>query len=178
MYTLASGIARLMAPILPFTAEEVWKFLPAENRPASIHMASMPEAAPEWNDAQLAQRWERILHVRGEVTKALEEARAKKEIGHPLDARVIIVAEKSLAKLLRSHGEDLRSIFIVSDVMIDEETGDPRWNESPVPKGVKVMVEQAPGTKCDRCWVYDASVGKNPDHPTACKRCVSVLKKM
>ncbi|MFZ5565229.1 MAG: isoleucine--tRNA ligase, partial [Thermodesulfobacteriota bacterium] len=122
MHTLVSGIARLMAPILPFTAEEVWKFLPAENREASIHMASMPEADPRWNDPQLAQRWERILYVRGEVTKALEEARAKKQIGHPLDARVIIIAERSLAKLLRSHGDELRSIFIVSDVMVDEET--------------------------------------------------------
>ena len=177
MYTLVEGIARLMAPILPFTAEEVWKFLPAATRPVSIHMASLPQANPLWDDKQLAQKWERILHVRGEVTKALEEARAKKQIGHPLDARIIIIAEKSLAKLLHSLDDDLRSILIVSDVVVDEESG-AGPSESPEPKGVRVMVEQAPGTKCERCWVYDTSVGEYTDHPTACKRCVSVLKKL
>jgi isoleucyl-tRNA synthetase len=88
MYIILDTLAKLMAPILAFTAEEIWRFMPAcAGKPQSIHMARLPEVKPEWEDATLSARWQRLLEARSEVTKALEAARVEKKIGHSLDAR-------------------------------------------------------------------------------------------
>jgi len=179
MYAIISSLDRLMAPILPFTAEELWRFLPKENdAPDSIHLCLMPEADTRWEDRELAEQWKLLLKIRGEITKALEEARSKKLIGHPLDAQITLSAEHTSAIVLKRYKDDLRQLFIVSQVILtDKEKMTPDYKSSEV-EGLSIAVSQAPGTKCERCWVYDETVGKDETHPTICKRCLDALARM
>ena len=179
MYTIISSLARLMAPILPFTAEELWRFLPKEaDSPESIHLSLLPEADGRWEDSQLAEEWKMLLKIRGEVTKALEEARAKKLIGHPLDAQVTLSAEHRAAKILKKFADDLRQLFIVSQVLLKDNGEITPDFESREVEGLSIAVGQAPGTKCERCWVHDPSVGKDETHPSICRRCRDALDRM
>ena len=126
MHIILDTVARLMAPILPFTAEEIWNFMPPRNgKESSIHMANLPAVNSGWLDKALSQRWELLLTVRGEVTKALEAARAKKLIGHPLDAAVSIYAPEDLYQHLLPFADDLRSILIVSKASLVSDAGPP-----------------------------------------------------
>jgi isoleucyl-tRNA synthetase len=177
LFSLLDALARLMAPILPFTAEEVWQHLAAfPGKAASIHLADLPAARPELMDELLAERWERLFRIRGEVTKALEEARARKEIGHALDAAVTLAAEGDLYRRLAPHAAELRSVFIVSAAEVVE--GPPAagaFQASSEVQGLFVLVRPAPGRKCARCWVYETSVGEDANHPLLCGRCCSAL---
>ncbi|MDY6905873.1 MAG: isoleucine--tRNA ligase [Thermodesulfobacteriota bacterium] len=179
IYKVLDSMIRLMAPILPFTAEELWRFMPPADEPESVHLADLPTMIEEWEDALLSQKWERILMIRGEVTKALETARAKKEIGHPLDAQITISADDNLVKALKSYKDDLRSLFIVSKAILgDIDSDDGEIYKSDVIEGLTIQVIRAPGEKCQRCWVYDISVGQDAKHPSACKRCIKALKQI
>ena len=170
-------MALLMAPILAFTAEEIWQHLPREDNDAeSIHMALLPDIRPEWKNESLNSNWRRILEVRAEVTKALEEARTKKQIGHPLDAAVTLAAGKQLYEMLAPYASELKTIFIVSSAELvsdpaldDVDTGD-------APAQLSIRVEPATAPKCERCWIHKPSVGSVEEHPTICSRCGSVLK--
>lgn len=166
LYLILKGMVRLMAPILSFTAEEAWSHLPKEEGdPESVHLASFPEVEEALMDGGLEERWSRLLEVREQVTKALEGARQRKEIGHSLDARVSIRAPGELIAFLRTFGEELREIFIVSQVELQE-----------VPQGVlQVHVAKARGKKCARCWVYHEEVGRSEEHPEICPRCLEVI---
>ena len=125
----------------------------------------------QWQDEELAKIWETILSLRGEATKALEEARTAKQIGHPLDAAVTISAREDLFNLLGPYEEDLRFIFIVSSVsLIKNETLDGGF-ESEKLEGLSIKVEAARGEKCERCWIHELSVGSDSEHPTICERC-------
>jgi isoleucyl-tRNA synthetase len=105
------------------------------------------------------------------VTKALEQARTAKLIGHPLDASVTISANKDLYNDLHSYTEDLKSIFIVSQVsLIKEETLSGAYESNDI-EGLSILIEPATGEKCERCWMHDSSVGTSQQHPTICKRC-------
>ncbi|RLB07174.1 MAG: isoleucine--tRNA ligase [Deltaproteobacteria bacterium] len=168
IYSILKGMVRIMAPILSFTSEEVWQYLPKEEgEEESVHLTSFPQPQQEFLDDSLQQRWERLLEVRQEVTKALEKARQQKVIGHSLDAKVRLKAPKGLHELLRGFGAELREIFIVSQV---ELTGD---EDS---KALRVEVERADGEKCQRCWVYDKSVGMSEEYPDICQRCLQTIK--
>jgi isoleucyl-tRNA synthetase len=178
MYAILDAMARVMAPIMPFTAEEIWKHMPTvASREQSIHLAAFPEPDPTLKDDELATRWETLINVRAEVTKALEQARADKVIGHSLDSAVTVGLSDDLFAILSAFKDDLRSIFIVSraamvageipGAYVGQETG-----------GVWVKVAPAGGEKCQRCWVYDDSVGKIADHPTICSRCSGALAQM
>ncbi|HEX16766.1 MAG TPA: hypothetical protein ENF44_06555 [Deltaproteobacteria bacterium] len=165
IYRILKGMIRLMAPILSFTAEEAWGYLPKEEGdPDSVHLTTFPEVEEEMLDEDLAERWEQLLEVREVVTKALEEARQRKEIGHSLDARLTLRAPSELAAFLRSFGDELREIFIVSQLEIGEAPG-----------GLQVEVSKARGKKCARCWVYHEEVGHLEGYPDLCPRCVEVI---
>ena len=179
MYLLLDSLARLMAPLLPFTAEEVWAHMPQHSdKLASVHLALLPDAKPRWKDEQLAQKWETLLKVRAEVTKALEEARAKKQIGHPLDATVILSVKEDLYGILESCAEGLRFIFIVSKVSLlkDEKLDDSFVSENV--EGLSIKIETAPGKKCERCWVHETSVGSDSTQPSICERCQKALSEI
>jgi isoleucyl-tRNA synthetase len=176
MYFLLDSLARIMAPLLPFTAEEIWEYLPAHSdKVPSVHLALLPEANSQWKDESLAQKWETILKVRAEATKALEEARVQKQIGHPLDAAITISAKEDLYSLLQPYAEDLRFIFIVSSVsLLKDKKLDGSFVSENV-EGLSIKIEAAAGEKCERCWVHETSVGSNSEHPSICERCQKAI---
>ena len=179
MHILLDSLARLMAPLLPFTAEEIWDHMPdISNKATSVHLTMLPEANTKWKNEDLAQRWGKILDVRAEVTKALEEARAAKQIGHPLDATVTLSVKADDYDALQPYADDLRSIFIVSKVSLlkDEKIDD--GYESEQVKGLFIRIGSAPGEKCERCWVHETTVGTDSEHPSICERCQKSLAKI
>lgn len=176
LHMQAETIARLMAPVLPFTADEIWQYMPSQNGDrSSIHFALLPEVNTAFLDDDLAARWEYLLNIRGEVTKKLEEARAQKLIGHPLDASVTISAGGDVYDALQPFAGELRSILIVSQVTLVKDDSVKGASESSDVEGVRIQVAAAPGEKCERCWVHETSVGSNKEQPTVCQRCQNAL---
>jgi isoleucyl-tRNA synthetase len=127
-------------------------------------------------DEALAERWEVVLSVRSEVTKALEAARVQKRIGHALDAAVTLSVGAELYERLAPYAADLRSFFIVSSAELLKAAPLEEAFESPEVKGLRVRVQPAAGKKCERCWIHETSVGQNPEHPTICGRCRAALE--
>jgi isoleucyl-tRNA synthetase len=166
LHEILLTLVKLMAPILSFTAEEVWGYLHGDGG-ESVHVQMFPALKDEFMDKELDRRWEVIWQVREEVSKALENARREKLIGLSLDARVSIVLPKGLYDVLHQHEDQLKTVFIVSQVALS--TGDDV-------KDVRVEVKKAEGQKCVRCWVYDTSVGQNADHPAICRRCIETIE--
>jgi isoleucyl-tRNA synthetase len=177
MYILLDSVAKIMAPILPFTSEEIWKFMPDfESKKESIHLEAFAETEATWQDNELADKWEKLLSIRGEVTKALELARAKKLIGHPLDAEVVINADDDLLSFLSDYDQELRRIFIVSKTTLKKELpDDAEPYKSEEIDSLSIVVLNAPGEKCERCWIYDQTVGEDDHKPTVCERCRGAL---
>ncbi len=179
LHIVLEAIVKLMAPLLPFTAEEAWIYIPSQKeKETSVHLTLMPKVNDVWIDTHLAKRWEKLLEVRGEVTRALEEARNQKQIGHPLDAAVTLSAGDSLYGELLPYKEDLRFIMIVSDVSLLKDQKSEGAFESSVIEGLSIRVDKAKGDKCERCWVHDISVGDNADRSTICNRCAAALEEM
>ncbi|RII30829.1 MAG: isoleucine--tRNA ligase [Geobacter sp.] len=175
MYRILDTLVRLLAPVLSFTSDEVWQYMPGP-REASVHMAARPALNPEWKDDALVERWERIMKVRADVSKALELARADKIVGHPLDAQVTINAADELAKFLREYRDELNSIFIVSKVDLDTViTPEEGFNSDSI-EGLRILVQAAPGQKCDRCWCYSEELGTDTEHPSICPKCTVAVK--
>ncbi len=169
LYEILKALAVLMAPILSFTAEEVWQYLSKERGDReSVHLNLFPEAKAEYMDEKLNDRWEKIWEVRGFVTKALEEARKERKIGLSLDAQVHLYLPEKVYAFLQPFERELKSVFIVSAVKLHLAAKDQ--------KEVKVEVLRAEGRKCERCWNYDVSVGKHPEHQTICGRCVEAIQ--
>ena len=175
-YDIFSALARLMAPILTFTAEEAWRHAPGV-KAESVHLERFPEVSREWLDDTLAREWGRLLEVRREVTKALETARAQGLIGSGLEARLrVAAAPEDLPELLRAKRALLPTLFIVSQV----ELGGARTSaavqyESQEIPGLVIGVDKALGRKCQRCWTWSERVGEHRAHPGLCERCVPVV---
>ena len=175
-YDIFSALARLMAPILTFTAEEAWRHAPGV-KAESVHLERFPEVPREWLDDTLAREWGRLLEVRREVTKALETARAQGLIGSGLEARLrVAAAPEDLPELLRAKRALLPTLFIVSQV----ELGGARTSaavqyESQEIPGLVIGVDKALGRKCQRCWTWSERVGEHRAHPGLCERCVPVV---
>ena len=175
MYKLVDAIAKLMAPILPFTSEEVWASMPDfDGKAESIHLTEQTVSEPAWQNEALVEKWEVILSVRGDVTKALEAARVKKLIGHPLDASVNIKVTGTHADILGEYKDILKDLFIVSASQLVESVSDDAYQSDDI-EGLSIEIQKAPGEKCDRCWTYDVSTGANDKYENACERCCNAL---
>ncbi|MGZ8848433.1 MAG: class I tRNA ligase family protein, partial [Pyrinomonadaceae bacterium] len=171
LYRIADALARMMATILVFTADEIWENLPAdEGRLAtpSVHMALLPVPSGE-NNTDLYTEWAHLFGYRDVVLARLEEARIAKAIGSSLEARVEISAGSHAYDTLKRHEDELRYLFIVSEV----EMGEPNSNIDK--DAVEVTINRAHGEKCERCWNYSKRVGESSKHPTVCERCVEAL---
>jgi isoleucyl-tRNA synthetase len=166
MYLMADGLARLMAPILPFTADELWRYMPG-TRAASVHLELFPRV-DHLVDRDLLDRWARLMAVRDDVNAALEEQRKSKVIGNSLTAQVRVSAQGAIGPLLERYRRQLPMLFIVSDVALDVGPAD-------AADAVRVDVQRASGVKCDRCWRYVPSVTTEPDRAGICDRCVEAL---
>jgi isoleucyl-tRNA synthetase len=168
LYDILKALTRLLAPILSFTAEEVWKYIPhEEGEVESVHLTSFPEVKGEYLDEGLNERWEKIWEIRAVVTKVLEEARKEKVIGLSLDAQVHLYVSEKVFSFLECYEKDLKSIFIVSSVTLHQVSEE---------KGVRAEVVRADGKKCERCWNYDVSVGSCSEHPGICQRCIEAIQ--
>ncbi len=173
-YRILDAMVRLVAPVLSFTADEVWWSMPGK-REGSVHLAGFPVMTPEVKNDGLAAKWVRLFVVRSEVLKALELARGLKIIGHPLNACVTITAPAEELAFLRENAGELRTIFIVSKVELPDELPGDCYEPADLP-GYRIAVAPAPGEKCERCWCYDEEIGADGDHPTICPRCVAAVK--
>ena len=173
MYEILSALVRIMAPMTCFTAEEIWKYMPhrkGENL-ESVMLNFYPKTHKEWENEELERKWAKLIGYREEISKALEVARANKEIGLSLEAKVEIFAEGEDYRFLAGKEELLKEICIVSDVKISEN----RRNEDEE-VGIGVKVSKADGEKCERCWSYSETVGQNSKYPHICAKCISNLE--
>jgi len=173
IWHLLDLLTRLMAPILSFTADEIWSYIPGKAAD-TVFEAGLPGPDPALLDEPLAEKWERLLAVRSAVTKSLEEARQSGLIGHSLDARVRLASSDGLRPLLEDRHADLPALFIVSQVKLDQTLSDAQT--SPLLPDLKVAVEAARGAKCERCWNFRETVGDDPEHPTLCDRCAPIVR--
>ena len=175
MYKILSALSRMIAPVLSFTAEEIWNYIPhmASDDTRSIFMNQMPEKENISADEKFNEKWDTIYKLRSDVTKALEIKRRDKFIGAPLEAKIIVHAGANYDSF-SSFKDILEKVFIVSavDVLADGagEFGSDNF------EGVSYDVERAAGEKCERCWAYSETVGKDQDHPTLCARCAAEVK--
>ncbi|MGN1058992.1 MAG: isoleucine--tRNA ligase, partial [Clostridia bacterium] len=177
MYRILDSLVRLLTPILAFTCEEIWSFMPhseKDNREFVI-LNDMPVPDAALRDEALEAKWESLLAVRSDVAKALEAARNAKTIGHSLGAEVTVFADGELFDLLKKEEEQLSTYFIVSKAGVKPMTEAPA-DAAAGETGVKVSVAEAPGEKCERCWMFSETVGENAEHPTLCHRCAETLK--
>ena len=180
MLLILDALVKIMAPILPFTADEIYQYMPkGPDHKESIHLESMVEPDDDWEDKILSDKWENILVLRGEVTKALEEARVNKRIGHSLDASLEIKLPDTELKIqVENLTENLNDIFIVSAArLVDSIKDEAVYNGKDI-QGLVIKVNKAEGQKCDRCWRFDTTIGNDPDHATTCARCATALKKI
>jgi isoleucyl-tRNA synthetase len=166
MFHIVDGLARLLAPILPFTMDEVWRSLPGR-REDSVHLALFPRDLEEWQDDRLIDRWTQLSEVRTTVNAALEEKRQQKVITSNLSARVSLSVSGALAQLLNEYRAELPTLFGVSQVVLDHSLTAAGEEAA----GVRVVVDRAEGNKCERCWRYVPAV--NADG--ICERCVEAL---
>ena len=196
LYHIVTGLAQLMAPILSFTAEEVWDALPGKTTSAqdSIHLSTFPEPAELPDEADLEAKWEHLLDIRTEVLSALEQSRRDKVIGSSLEARVVLKTDHSMYQLLDEYygAEELATLCIVSKIdliaveslpPLDDDLDNLIGNKGRNTEGgfnhdelrIAINVVKAEGEKCERCWNYRDSVGSVPEHPTLCDRCIEAV---
>lgn len=177
LFEILDTLVKLLAPVLSFTTEEIWSYLKSsDEQEGSVHFASFPEPKEEWFDQILSERWDRLIQVRSEVSKALEIARRDKIIGHSLDAAVSIECKEDLASFLKSFEPELNRFFIVSGVELVARLSKAKILTSDEIDGLKIGVDSAAGKKCERCWNYDRNVGVNENNYEVCQRCLEVIE--
>jgi isoleucyl-tRNA synthetase len=175
LYNILISLTKLIAPILSFTAEEIWDHIPG-NREESVFLSDFPEVNPEFLDLDLESKWDRLSRIRDEVNKALELKRQEKFIGNALEAKVVLYAQNSTLQLLEENTDFLPTLFIVSAVEIAsfKDAPDDAYGSTEL-DNVSILIYKADGNKCERCWNWDISVGDSNDHPGLCKRCHKVI---
>ncbi|MFQ5458462.1 MAG: class I tRNA ligase family protein, partial [Myxococcota bacterium] len=173
MYEVLKALTSLMAPVLAFTAEDIWDHLPGE-KAASVHLTRLPEPEKAWVNDALADEYDRLLRIRGEAARAIEAARNDKRIGGSAEAGLDIMLPESERALVERHlaDEDLSALFLVSEVALVNSAGADAYQSEEIP-GLAITVRKAGGEKCARCWLWRPDVGAGA--PGACARCAKVL---
>ncbi len=167
MYRILSALARLAAPIISFTAEEIWQFMPhtSADDKESVFLNQMPEKSGIVFSNEFIDKWDFIYNTRLGANKALEEARNAKTIGKSLEAKIIIKAAEADYDRYTALADSLKDILIVSGVEVEKAEGETEF-----------VVAKADGGKCERCWCYSCYVGTNDKHPTLCERCAVAVE--
>ena len=175
------ALAKIMAPILSFTSEEIWRTFPDSMRKhpdtPSVHLSAFPQTDPCWKNAEIEQDWSYLLPVRTVVQGALEKQRRDKVIGSSLEGTVVLYATSEKYEILKKYEKDLAMLFIVSEVQVTQAAvgtsdGHEAFDEE---LGIMVDVRKAESQKCERCWNYRSAVGTNVQHPTLCDRCIEAV---
>jgi isoleucyl-tRNA synthetase len=178
MYEIVNALVRLLAPVLTFTSEEIWSYMPKEaGMPDRVQLCDWPAVNEQWIDEEMAASWDKFLEAREVVSKALELARKDKVIGQSLEAQVTLYLDGDWTSVANGFSTWLAPVFIVSQVFVkklEDAPADAVTDESVT--GVAVTISRADGTKCERCWNYREDIGSDPQHPTICGRCATVLK--
>lgn len=175
IYRILNALTRMLSPILAFTSEEIWGFMPhtANEDARAVVLNELPKTDDMYRvDEKFMEKWDRIHAVREDAKKALELARTAKEIGGSLDAKITLYADGELFSFLQSIEPLLTGVLIVSKAELSQSGTGKFVGEV---EGLSMTVAHADGKKCCRCWVYDASVGENHAHPDLCARCASLL---
>ena len=174
IYKVLETLTLLVAPILAFTSEEIWGYMPHSASQDARHALynEFPKTFDVNVDDEFIARWDRIHSIRDDVKKALENARNEKVIGSSLDAKVTLFADGEILDFVKGVEDILPAVFIVSQVEIAEGEGAFKGDV----EGLSVSVAKAEGEKCERCWIYSDTVGSDSQHPTLCSRCAGVLK--
>jgi isoleucyl-tRNA synthetase len=167
MYTMADGLTRLLAPVLSFTADEIWRFLPGA-REESVHIAVFPTPAElrAMEDPALVERWTALMGLREQVLGHIEPLRKAKQIGSSLQAKVVLSGSPATLAPLEAQSRHLPMLFIVSEVELRPATDG---------VGLTVTIERASGVKCERCWRYVPAVSTDPATAGICERCQDAL---
>ncbi len=172
LFDIVMGMTKLMAPILSFTAEEIWRVvsaqIPGGLGAQSVHLAPFPEVDPLWQDAKLAASWEKLLAYRSQVQGVLEVSRRDKVIGSSLEAHVHLTTDVRTGHWINASRVDLGTLFIVSQVTVEQR--------SDATTDLTISVTKSTHAKCERCWNYRPAVGTFPDHPTLCERCLEAIR--
>ncbi|MEE0777205.1 MAG: class I tRNA ligase family protein, partial [Bacillota bacterium] len=162
LYETLQALVRLLMPILSVTTEEIWSYIRKEGEPESVQLLEAPKISDNYYNEALAEKWAKVIALRDDVSKALEEARRDKVIGHSLDAAVSLTLDSETYEVMQSLEKDLADIFIVSAASISK--GD----------ALAIDVKAAPGEKCERCWKYSEDLNEEG----LCPRCAAVVKDM
>lgn len=178
MYEILNALVKLLTPAIVFTAEEIWSFMPhtkSENA-ESIMLNKWPVQKKEYDNVALEEKWNKIMDLKADVSKVLEVSRAKKEIGHSLNAKVTLYAQDANYDFLKSVESELQTVFIVSGIeVVKGEAPENATAGESYPK-VGIQVSASEGYKCERCWTYSETVGSSEQHPTLCSRCQEAIK--
>ncbi|MCB2189165.1 MAG: class I tRNA ligase family protein, partial [Deltaproteobacteria bacterium] len=178
LHAILHAMVRLAAPIMSFTAEEIWPLVPgAADQAPSVHLALLPQAREQYLDPALAAHWERLLEVRSEVNKALDLARKNKVVGNSLEARLTLAAPPELAAFLAENQERLVEVTMVSELNLVDQIPSPTLTSEAV-AGLAILVEGAAHERCERCWTRTATVGQTTEHPALCERCAGVVQRL
>ncbi|WP_026674355.1 isoleucine--tRNA ligase [Alkalihalobacterium bogoriense] len=172
MYEILVSLTKLVTPILPHTADEVWKFIPAVTE-ESVQLTDMPEAKEFVEASTLIAKWDQVMDIRNDVLKALETARNEKTIGKSLTAQLTLYPNEQTKALLEGISS-LHKLFIVSKVIIaglKEEAPEDATSFD----DITVIVEKAAGETCERCWIVSTEIGQNEEHPTLCPSCAEIV---
>ena len=168
IYIILDAMTRMLAPILAYTSDEIWKYMPhrADADAECVLFNQMPDLINITLDADFISNWDKIHELRDTVKKQLEVAVKDKMIKASLEASVTLAASKEEYDFIKSVEDELAAAFIVSEVIIEKSENDE----------LTVTINKAQGEKCERCWCFSKSVGENSDHPTLCARCAAVIK--
>ena len=178
MYKILKSLTLLLAPVLAFTTEEIWKEIPKSEKDSheSVLFNDMPDCDYSLVDGAISEKYDFLLDIKSDVSKALEIKRADKTIGLSLAAKVTIYCDGEMFEKLSPISDELKTIFIVSDIEITKDA--PSNEVFKGENGISVLVTKAEGEKCERCWIVSKSVGECSEHATLCDRCVGVVKSL
>lgn len=184
LFEILTGLLKLMHPILCFTSAESWDSLfgvkQNESLSNSIYFREFPAQPQVSVDHQMMEKWEQLIKVRADITKALEIARTEKVIGHPLEAEVSIRISPEHRDFIEQEWDTIKEISIISELVElqdnSENTG-VRYESEEI-DGFVIQVQPASGSKCERCWIRSTTVGQNPEHPQICDRCSTVVEEL
>ncbi len=168
LHRIASGLCRMLSPILVFTADEAWEFLPGRSA-ESAHLADWPAPCPTLSEADQAA-WQQLFALREQVLPELEKARQAKLIGKALEAKVTLTGKPESLSTAREHLDSLRELLNVSQLELKDDAS------AADTAALAVTVSKADGAKCERCWHWELDLGKHAAHPTACGRCAEAVK--
>ena len=185
LFLILDTITKLMAPILAFTCDEIWQAMThrSGDDARNVLLNQMNGVFTEYAlDEKAMEKWDTVIKLRSDVNAVLETARAQKKLGKALEAHVALHADTDEAAqaLMSTVGVSLAEVFIVSNCSITtaEPAADSTVGKGTNFPGLTVEVREADGARCERCWMHDTRVGENPDHPTLCPRCASVVSKL